>query len=245
MPPIKGMSIDSFNKATIISAYPAKMTEFKPGINPGSFTIPPGNFPDPSRPDRKPSALVIGPSTFRVYLQEDRYFMGSTPASAMAQSIVQDFLTSQLGYLPPVGKPGDPEYVPAAHPAVLWVPGEYTVEEFLNSEYAQMLDNLRPVQHKWFEAICRMADDDWNRFHRHIAVSDIQRIAAKEIGLDPNQHEWMVFSTSTEKKEYCPACGEARRPNAVICHACRAVFDPIRYGQLLFANQQTVSQIKE
>lgn len=209
--------------ATIISACPFPITESKPGLSPGSFSIEPGHFLEATK---SPSFLVIGPSTYSNYMGDDRYFTSTTSANSMAQSIVMDFKVAQLGY-------GAAD----CYPALIWVPDVVGLKEFSASKALKdLLEAQRIPQRNWLMSICRTADNDWRKYHHHGVVGDLQRKAAEILELDPREHEWLQI-TKDSKTERCPACQTERRPGAIVCHICTAVFDTVAYSKLTFGRK--------
>jgi hypothetical protein len=63
------------------------------------------------------------------------------------------------------------------------------------------------------------ADADWSRHHNHNLLSDVQRRAARYLGVD---REWLF---EPEKLVDCPACGERIKPGVAVCRGCGAVLD--------------------
>jgi len=200
---------------TVASLVPFPINEEKPGLIPSRFVIPASDM-------KTPKVLTVGTARHYVYLDQDR---GSLPvrtaSTEVAESIVQDYITSQQ------------RIEPDAHPAIFWVPGEKTSEQ-VQKEFAVQIVDLLKRQQRWFTLICQQADDDWAKYHRHTVVSDIQRKMAQILGWNPEQHEWMSPET-TAVGVRCPACGSLSMMGAVICSVCQCVLDPEKYKNLQFA----------
>lgn len=199
---------------TVVSLMPLELNEEKPGLVPQRFIIP--------KSDGKiPAVLVVGEARHYVYLDQQRGHLPVRDSPAeVARSLVNDYITSQ----PRVG--------PDAHPGLFWVAGEYTADG-IQKDYSSELAEAERVQNNWFVEICKMADDDFNKFQQHNVVSDFQRKIAQMIGWTTDQHEWMAASLTQGAKK-CPACGTVAK--GIVCASCRCVLDPEKYKTLTFAN---------
>ena len=199
---------------TIFSLMPIQIYEVKSGIIPGTFTIPKSD-------GKNPSTLIVGPSHYFIYLDESRGSIKSlAPAYEVAQSIVEDFKSSQIGMSDD------------ASPGLGWIVGRFSSGEMI--VHVNVLKDLKEKQRKWYQNICRLADNDWARYHHHNAISDIQRTAANELGLNVNDHEWMSI-TATEGLVNCPACGSKVGKDIVVCPMCRCVLNVEKHKSLVFA----------
>ena len=200
---------------TIVSIVPFEVNEEKPGLIPGRFHIAASDGVEPI-------LLHIQNAMHYVYLDENR---GSLPArdpsDEVAKSIVNDFVQAQLGISE------------TAFPGIFWVPGALTLEE-IKSQYSVELIKARSAQRAWMNNICRMADDDWNRYHKHSVISDFQRKSAEILGWSADEHEWMNTSL-TINPEKCPNCQIALAKGTVLCPSCRCVLDLEKYKKLQFA----------
>lgn len=202
---------------TVASYFPFVIREEKPGLIPGRFLIPASDT-------KEPELLVLERSIHYVYLDETRGSLQvRDPADEVARSIVEDFNNAQLGISE------------GCHPGLFWVPGAHTVES-LKKEFSSRITAVKIAQMKWFTAICRIADDDWNKYHQHNVVSDFQRTAANLIGWKPEEHEWMNKRAIVENSSRCPACQTLVSPELVICTTCKCILKPEEYKKLQFAS---------
>lgn len=188
------------SKATIVSICPFELREEKPGLIPGVFIIPPakeGDF----------NILVISDSkhTIRIPVQGNKITL-TEDAHILAESIVQDRMTGQLLYRSD------------CHPGLFWVPGELTKEQIVK-QFPDKLQEAHLKQRNWYRALCKLADDDWNNYHQHKFISDIQRHAAKVMGLE---RDWLLVDM-TDGPSKCPACFTNVDPRATICYNCKTV----------------------
>lgn len=202
---------------TVVSLVPFPIREEKPGLIPSRYFIPASD-------SIKPRVLVIKPAMHYVYLDETRGNLQVRDASEeVARSIVQDYVNAQLGI------------TEGAAPGLFWVSGAKTVEEVVAMHGEEIILH-KGNQKRWFTIICRLADDDWNKYHQHNVISDFQRKAANLIGLNPEDHLWMnpeaAVKTATTK---CHACLSEVPQGTIVCSVCRCVLDAAKYKTLQFA----------
>jgi hypothetical protein len=221
--------MDTHEKAlhcTVASIIPWNLSEYKPGLIPGHYFI--------SKSDtHTPTCIYITNKTIHyVYLDDTR---GSLPArdpsDEVAASIVRDYVASQLGV--------DEN----ASPGIFWVPGYHEPAELLTN-FSDKMKQVQKSQSNWFLNLCKIADDDWTRYHKHNVISDFQRVAANMIGWNPEQHEWMratINEINNEPKEQmkaCVACNSPVSEKAIVCSVCRCILNPEAFKKLTFAGVQ-------
>lgn len=201
---------------TVVSFMPIDISEEKPGL------VPPRYFIQASD-GQIPSVLHVEDGKHFVYLDESR---GHLPVrdspNEVARSIVEDYVSSQ------------PRIAVDASPGIFWVLGKFSPTEIL-TKFPAECKLAREQQKRWFASLCQMADDDWNKYHQHTAISTFQRMVAELIGLEPSQHEWMS-TTTVLSAEMCPACGTPNKPGLAMCPTCRCVLDPEKFKSLKFAS---------
>ena len=197
------MSLD----CTVISLVPVMINEEKPGLFPPRFIIPESD-------GSVPQLLYVYSATHYVYLDEARGMLQvKDPSDVVARAIVNDFCTSQLGTSDTVG------------PALWWVDEHMTVEQVVEKQFKK-IQEMKTRQHAWFVNLAKMADDDWTRYHKHVVISDFQRKIANMLGLNSDDHEWMMPLAMQEgKTNPCPYCGSSVPTGAVICQICNQVVD--------------------
>jgi hypothetical protein len=209
--------------STLISIVPWGITEHKPGLFPGHFFIPPSV-------DEEPMCLQITDSVHYVYIDKDRGSMRVVdPSYLVAKSIVADFNSAQM------------EASTGCHPGIFWRTGEYTTARVRN-DLQEELAQIKTIQRRWFEAIVRVADDDWEKTRTHYAISDFQRIAARAIDPDNKRNRPWILSTAevpeTPETTLCRACGSDIPVGVAICRYCRFIVDPIKYATFQFAKNE-------
>jgi ribosomal protein L37AE/L43A len=79
---------------------------------------------------------------------------------------------------------------------------------------------LKSAQEKlddFYRALVAAADREWERSHSFLFIHDLQRRAAKSLGIDK---EWHYQARETEE---CPGCGERVKPGVAVCKSCGAI----------------------
>lgn len=204
--------IDETDKSTVISLFPLPITEEKPGIFPGRFTIAASNG--------EPALLVVGQSIHYVDVGEDRpQLTVTTPSFEVARSIVEDFVAAQLAVTDEI------------RPGVAWVRGVVTPLE-LKTKHKDLVVKLKEQHKAWYLELVKLADDDWQRYHKHTVISELQRTAAQSLGY--SNREWLIIPAQLQSST-CPACGTSIVPTVVVCPSCRCIIDKTKYDQMAFA----------
>jgi hypothetical protein len=195
---------------TVVSLVPFDLHETKPGLFPGEYNIP-------AAKDNDFQVFHVGPAKYYIYLDSDR---GSheafEPDYKVAEAIVNDFCLSQLA----TG--------PDAMPGMFCVEGKLSKDDVIIHHEAK-LKSARITQNNWYKSLVKNADDDWSRYHQHKIISDLQRFAAKSLGLD---REWLIITSDIIKR--CGACRVVIDPEAIICSNCRAILDVEKAKQFGF-----------
>lgn len=210
------VSLDDSDKCTLVSIVPFMISEFKPGIYPGRFVIP------PCLNAKDPEILTIGTSVYFIPQfngdEELPAHVIKTAPKDIAKSVINDYMSGQM------------DVNTDCCPGFVWLPGELTKEEFLN-KFALLHLEMKKKQNKWFGKLVERADNDWNRYKRHTVISDNQRFAARALGLNK---DWLT----TEHHEIpvkCPACFTNCAPQAIVCANCRCILDKDKHSKLSFA----------
>jgi hypothetical protein len=71
----------------------------------------------------------------------------------------------------------------------------------------------------FYRALVASADREWERSHSFLFIHDLQRRAAKSLGIEK---EWHYQSRETEE---CPGCGERIKPGVAVCKSCGAILN--------------------
>lgn len=198
---------------TVISIVPFPIDEPKPGLYPGHFRIPAAKAGDIE-------ILAVGRSVHHVYLDNDR---GSitvpTPSSEVARSICDDYSASQLAY-----------FRGEAEPGVFFIDGEYKDKKSVLAVAKGEIERARMLQKNWFMRLVAIADDEWNKYHSHKTISELQRFAAKSLGLE---REWNIEGT-VNSLAFCPACKVPVKSDAIVCSSCRTIINVEAYKKAGF-----------
>jgi hypothetical protein len=186
-------------EATVASFVPLLISEMKPGLIPEEYTIQPSDGKTPSIlivPDNVESPLYRGGDmpAFRVPIR----------AEDLAKDIVESYNTSQLGY------------EEGTHPALFWVPGKHLAPSIM-SDFKAEVDKAMKAHNRWCLKLVRLADDDWFKNRRHKTISDIQRFAARTLGL--TNKEWYA-TPEPEAMVECPSCTSLIPGRAKKCKVC-------------------------
>jgi hypothetical protein len=71
----------------------------------------------------------------------------------------------------------------------------------------------------FYRALVAAADREWERSHSFLFIHDLQRRAAKSLGIDK---EWHYQARETEE---CPGCGDRVKPGVAVCKSCGAILN--------------------
>jgi hypothetical protein len=81
---------------------------------------------------------------------------------------------------------------------------------------------LRAAQEKlddFYRALVAAADREWERSHSFLFIHDLQRRAAKSLGVEK---EWHYQARETDE---CPGCGDRVKPGVAVCKSCHAILN--------------------
>lgn len=182
---------------TIVSLLPWALEEIKPGLIPDTYYIP-------AAKDGKPSVLHVKDATSNLYVRDGKTYPITHPAEEVANAIVNDYCVSQL------------QYAEDSKPAIFWVPGKVSKDEVL-LKFKDELAEAKKHQNVWFMKLIRLADDDWAKTGQHRLVTDLQRHAARSMGLV--NKPWMQSIDPIEFAK-CPACSTLVDTTAAVCANC-------------------------
>ena len=188
--------------STVLSICPFETVEIKP-INSGYFKIPAAEKDD-----------------FILFYIQDSAYIQRLPATDhnivipvssyhIAKSLVDDFVNTVI------------EADDNAGPGMMWFEGKIEKVDVL-TKHKNALETLKARQRRWFENLCKKADDDWNQYHKMGLISEHQRYAAKYLGYET---PWLVNYNVNQGMVDCPACFSKIDARAVVCINCKAVLD--------------------
>lgn len=210
---------DNLDYCSVISLCPFPINEMKPGMTPSYYNI---------------SKCKDG--EIEVLIVRDAFYIQGIPATNqtikvtvlakdIARSLVNDYIQGVVAYKE------------NCYPALFWVRGIYNRDK-VKAELKNQVAEAQANQRNWFEAIVKMADDDWAQWHQHKFITDNQRFAASYLGLD---REWLMTPNATANlTQLCPACKSTIHIDAAICANCRAVVDSKKAAAFKFATTELV-----
>lgn len=197
---------------TIVSVFPFPINEEKPGIIPRYYHIPAAKQNDIE-------LLVVSPGVMYIDLVDRKEkLVVDVSAPQIANSILRDFVSSQLAFTED-GAPG-----------LFILSGRVTDKALIRKNHSTEIERALAKQNNWFRQLVYLADDDWSKYHQHRLISNLQREAARRLGLE---REWLVDVVTPKA---CPACGvKLPNPEVVICSACGCILDEKRAAAFKFA----------
>lgn len=198
---------------TVVNFTPFEFIEQKPSLIPQEHKIP------AAVDDKLPGVLHVSPSHSRLYMPlQDQPFMVPISAEALAKDLVRSLISAFIEYDEGV-----------AEPAIFCVPGVHTARE-VKINFPKEVEAALNKQNMWLLRMVKKADDEWQKFRQHKFITDLQRWAAKKLGM---KKEWSEVSASIPLEvENCKFCGGQTLKGIVVCPNCHNVLDPVRFKQL-------------
>ena len=206
-------------KSTIVSIVPTKVkVDMAGALYPSLFEIPKAD-------DLMPEVLIVEDAKTRIYLGTERGYFTTTILSAeLAQAIAHDYVQSCICYAPPDCSPG-----------IFAMPDQVITKNDVEKVCKVELAQARRSQRAWYEALIKMADDDWAKSgHMHRSISNLQRDIAKKLRLEK---EWLFIPEGNLPHGMikCPACKTAIEPDVILCPNCKLILKPEEHKKLVFA----------
>ena len=197
--------MEDLNKVTIVSVLPWEVkNEFKPGVYPSYYTIPAA--------DEKYgfATLAIGPGKAYTYLDENRGSLPRRiPPEEIAAAVIRDYCHAKQCFTPDAG------------PGMFYLRGTPKKSE-IKRDYSEVLENMVARQNLWFEALAKIADDEWAKFRQHKLISMDQRRAAEALNYSP---EWAIDVKSSAAWVKCGLCRVKIPNDAIVCPNCHTVLN--------------------
>jgi hypothetical protein len=193
--------LGGFTPCTVVSLFPRAINDQKPTVN-FYINVPaaePGDF----------SLQVITYSEASRYILDGESIGIPLRPAVLAESIVSDFCTNMVGYSNTTG------------PGIFWVEGAWSKAE-IATKFKDRLVGAKARQNRYWGTLVSMADLNWQKVKDLRMISDLDRFAAVELGLN---REWLQTPDSYNKVQECPACKSKVPVGAAVCLACRAVLD--------------------
>lgn len=190
--------------ATVISLVPVAIKIDKPGLIPREQFIPKSDGVNPQ-------VLHVDGALHYVNVGEGvKKFPVRVPADEYAQSIVNDYIHACLAV----------DLGEGAMPALFWAEGKFSPKEVMTN-FKERVEHELAGQNKWLTNLVKMADDDWQKLHRHSAISDLQRMAAKLLLI--KDRDWILQDQNN--LFVCPACRSLIQKGSIRCSICTTVLD--------------------
>jgi len=194
--------------STVLSICPFETIEVKP-IARGYFHIPAAAKDD----------FVLLHVNDSSYIQRlpatDHSVVIPVASHHIAKSLVDDFINTVI------------EADDNAGPGMMWFEIKLSREEVVK-DHKTALDELKARQIRWFENLCRKADDDWNQFHKIGLISGHQKYAAQYLG---HQAQWLVNYNQNAGMMDCPACFSKIDARAIKCGHCGAILNKAKAAE--------------
>jgi len=194
--------------ATVISLVPVVINVDKPGLIPRECRIPKSD-------GVKPEILQVEGALHYVNVGEGvKKFPVRVPADDYAQAIVNDYIRSCLAV----------DLNEGAVPALFWAQGAFTQKEAITNFKDRIAQEIEG-QNKWLMNLVKMADDDWQKLHRHSAISDLQRFAANLLMI--KDRDWIMQDKADLFN--CPACRSLIQKGSIRCSICTTILDHVAF----------------
>ena len=97
------------------------------------------------------------------------------------------------------------------------------------------LAEARKKMHAFQTRLVEAADLEWERSHNMMFITDLERRAARELGLEK---PWLY---DPKPMADCPACGEKIRPGVAVCRTCGAILDREKAAKFGLAEREEKS----
>jgi hypothetical protein len=195
---------------TVVSLLPYAIRETKPHMIPFTFDIPAADPKIGFSILHVEEGLHFVPNPF----EETHNFRVTTSPNEMARSIVEDYCGAHIGLDEDAG------------PGMFYVEGRLSVEDVLR-HCGTELKRATERQNRWFSNLINIADADWHKNKNILAVSDLQRHAARSLNV---KREW-VDPIPTEFNT-CPYCKAVVDPTSIKCQNCKEIINPEAYKAL-------------
>lgn len=204
--------------ATILSLLPFNLVETKPGLNPNEYYI--------NKSENDKIGITIIPNTVHYLVNPDplsdakevRHIKVPVPAIELAQSIINDYISSLLAVSPPDAVPG-----------LIAVRGDYNDVKEASVTFIKEIMFMRNAQNNWFKNLVDIADDTWSKSKSPVGISDLQRHACRSLDY---KREWLN-PVPSEQLTKCPICKGTVNEGALKCVACGFIINKVEYDKVM------------
>jgi hypothetical protein len=198
---------------TVVSLFPREINENKSGQTPDRFLIAAAEKDDIS-------ILHVEDGYSTIYLDETR---GALPVVILAEDVAKSIVNDFVGSFQGIG--------PNTKPGMFYVSGKYTKEE-IKKQFPDKVKLAATQQRVWGMELVRLADDDWQKYHRLKSINELPRYFAELFGL---KRDWLALVPEEEVKEElirCKFCAETIPAVAIVCPNCKNILDSKKYEEL-------------
>jgi hypothetical protein len=204
--------------STVVSIAPYPFEHLIPGVNPSRYTVG-------KSVNEEPVFLMIRTARQSLFVgmaaapESDGYFFIDLPSHKIAEDTVtahkQASISIALGH---------------AEPGIFWLEGEVG-KTVLLAKYKTELEDAKTKQRRWYIRLVEEADNEWASTKSTWSITEIQRYAARQLGL---KKEWDIDRVVADIRN-CPACNTIISPLSVVCPQCRYIVDEVKYKTMKFA----------
>lgn len=195
---------------TVVSLLPFELQEEKPHLLPPLHIVP-------AAPKDGIAVAHIGEATHYVpHPIDERSFKQITSPNELARSICDDYNSAHVAIDENAG------------PSLFWVEGRLSAEEVIDF-YPQKVADARKRVHQWYRNLINMADADWAKNKNVRTVSDVQKVAARVLGV---KREWVEYTQDPIETINCPFCRYSIAPDSIKCLNCKEIVNIEKYKEL-------------
>lgn len=204
--------VNPYDKSTVVSIFPKAIDETNHTISPGRFKLAPGTY-------ENPSLLIIGPSSWWKFIDDQQPILEIPCGShQIANSLVRDYCNGLVGCNMTNSMPG-----------IFWLPGELSAED-VKTKHPDALRKAKEKQDMFWKALVKLADSFWARTNGNpLSINDEMRMAAREMNLTGK--DWMKDFTMMQMVN-CKACGSPVKPGYPVCSNCHAIVNETQAKEL-------------
>lgn len=199
---------------TVVNLLPREIVEDKPHLLPNTFKIPAAKWGDIAVLHVEEAIHYI-PNPLIDEGKPGSSFRQITPPNEVARSLVEDYKNAHIAT------------TEDAEPGLFWVEGRLSLDD-IREYHSEEIKEADRKQKNWFRNLVALADADWEKNKNRLAVSDLQRLAARCLGIRKDWVEMQMQETVN-----CPFCTVAIPPDAIKCPNCKEVVKPEEYKKLL------------
>jgi len=203
--------------STLVSTLPFGLREYKPGLFPSIYEIPPA-----PRGDISVITIHDGFHLVTIPLSDEKAppLRLTDTSEKICEGLIRDYVASAV-----FTSMGVRENGAAAVPGFFWKNGEWTVDE-VKKKFVAEVAKAKKETANWFELVVKVADDDWQANRQYKMITEIQRAGCAYLGL---KREWNFNVLENMSLPLCWSCKMQVHPEAIICSGCKAILNKTEY----------------